>query len=86
MARYFFHLRDGEDHTLDPEPVELPDVETAARRAHREARVILGNDLQESGRIKLDYRIDVEDEAGTILYTLPFTEVVEIVLPVGEAA
>lgn len=86
MATFFFHLRDGRDHTLDPEPVELPDIAAAARRALREARVILGNDLQESGRIKLDYRIDIEDETGSVIYTLPFTEAVEIVRPEDGAA
>ena len=63
MARYFFHLRDGDDQLLDPEGTELSDKQSIEAAALRAARDTLSHELQ-SGRLDLRYRIDVEDEAG----------------------
>ena len=78
MARFFFHLRDGTDFALDPEGVVLPDLEAAQTAALQAARDTLGHDIRD-GRLDLRYRIDVEDERGTVLHSLPFEDAFEII-------
>jgi len=78
MARYFFHLRDGEDLLLDPEGRDLQSLESIAAVALYEARAIIGDEAR-SGRIQFDKRIDVEDEFGTVVHRLPFADAVKLV-------
>jgi len=80
VARYFFHLRYGEDVLLDPEGVDLPDTGIIASRAMHEARSILSHEAI-AGRLRLDQRIDVEEADGTIVHSLPFCDAIEIVPP-----
>jgi len=77
MALYFFHLRDGQDILLDPEGVDLPDPAAIARNALAAARSILSTEVLE-GRLPLDMRIDVEDEAGALVHRLPFADAIAI--------
>ena len=76
MARYFLHLRDGSDETLDPEGHELPE-EAIAPTALAAARDCMAGDVKK-GRLDLRYRIDVEDEEGRIVHSLPFADAVTI--------
>jgi hypothetical protein len=78
MAHYFFHLRDGVDVLLDPEGCELPDLAAIVARTLVTARSILGAEALE-GRIAFNMRLDVEDEAGAIVHSLPFADAVVIV-------
>lgn len=43
MAQYFFHLRDGTDHILDPEGTELADLPAVQQHTMRCARDTLSN-------------------------------------------
>lgn len=79
MPRYYFHLRDGTDHVLDADGIDLPGPASVALRALKEARGLLGHEVQASGRLELGFRIDVEDEAGSIVHTLPFEQAVSII-------
>jgi hypothetical protein len=38
MSLLYFHLRDGADHLLDPDGIELPYLEAAKKRAVESAR------------------------------------------------
>jgi hypothetical protein len=78
MPRFYLHLRDGIDELIDPEGAELIDVQAAAARALKEARCILSDEVK-TGRVKLAQRIDVEDQGGSLVYSLPFTDALEIV-------
>ena len=78
MARYYLHLRDGNDETLDPEGREFVDMDELKETVVREARDVIGGDVKK-GLVDLRYRIDAEDESGTILYSLPFAGAVSIV-------
>ena len=80
MHRYFFHLRDGTDSILDPEGRLLEDQDAIARVALVEARGIIAEDARK-GEILLNQRIDVEDEAGTLVHRLDFADAVRIVEP-----
>jgi len=77
VPRYFFHLYDDLD-CADLEGVELPDLDAAQATASREARSLMGDLLDREGRIALHHRIDIEDEQGTVLATIPFRDVVAI--------
>lgn len=78
MPRFFMHLRDGTDEVLDPEGVELPDLDAARSKALTAARDVLAGDVRH-GLIDLRYRIDAEDEAGRLVYSLPFKHAFSIV-------
>ena len=78
MSRFYFHLCDHVDQLLDPEGVELPDLESAKAHAMAAARDVMSGDLQ-LGIIDLRYRIDVEDAAGVRVYSLPFKHAVSVV-------
>jgi hypothetical protein len=80
LPLFFFHLRDGDDILLDPEGREIQGADAIAAAALREARSIIGDDALK-GCIRLDQRIDVEDELGTVVHSLDFADAVEIVLP-----
>jgi hypothetical protein len=78
MAHYFFHLRDGEDILLDPEGCDLPDLAAIVAKALIGARSILSAEALE-GRIPFNMRLDVEDEGGVIVHSLPFADAIVIV-------
>ena len=78
MARYFFHLRDGEDILLDPEGIELADIEAVQKKALESARDTLSHDMKD-GVLDLKYRIDVEDAGGTVVYSLPLRDAFRMV-------
>jgi hypothetical protein len=65
MARYFFHLRNGENVLLDTEGSEL-DGGGIPGRALAEARALIADEAKE-GRIRLDQRIEVENASRGIV-------------------
>lgn len=78
MARYFMHLRDGTEQILDPEGLEFQTIEAVRKAVLVSARDLMTGDIRE-GVIDLRFRIDVEDEGGDIVYTLPFKHAVNII-------
>ena len=84
MARYFMHVRDGTDELLDPEGLEFPTLEAMRRAALVTARDLIAGDVRD-GRIDLRFRIDVHDETGAIVYSLPFKHALSIIFE-GDAA
>jgi hypothetical protein len=77
MARFFFHLRDGSDILLDPEGIELPDLAAVRKAALVTARDMLSHGIKE-GVLDTHFRVEVEDEAGAVLYRLPFSSAFEV--------
>lgn len=78
MVRYFLHLRDGTDELLDPDGREFASMEALAIYATLSARDLLAGELQKDGTLDLRQRLDAEDEAGQIVYTLQFKDAVTI--------
>lgn len=78
MPRYFFHLRDGVDRLLDPDGRDLPSLEAVEAVTLDEARGVISHDALE-GRIKLTYRIDVEDAEGHQVHRLEFEDAVDVI-------
>lgn len=71
MPRYFFHVMDGAS-MRDQEGTELPDVYTAQAEAIR----LSGEVLRDMGARFWDgteWRLEVADEAGQVLFTLRFS-------------
>ena len=77
MSRFFFHVRDDMD-VPDDEGAELPDVAAAWAYAAGAARVLMCETLRQQGRITLHHRIDIEDERGGVLASVPFGDAVRI--------
>ena len=77
MPRFYFNVFD-DTVCFDNEGVELPDVFAVRELALEVAREVLALDIMEKGTIKLGYRIEVEDEGGRPVLTLPFRSAVTI--------
>ena len=78
MPRFFMHLRDTAEELLDPEGVELLDLDAVRSKALAAARDVIAGDLR-NGIIDLRYRIDAENDAGDIVYSLPFKHAFSII-------
>ena len=76
MPRYFFHFYDG-PILRDQDGIELADAEAACAAALAGAREVMCDQLMK-GRLSLHHRIEVEDEDGKAILTLPFGEAVRI--------
>lgn len=78
MARYFMHLRDGTEQILDPEGLEFATMEAVRKAVLVSARDLMTGDVRD-GVIDFRFRIDVENEGGEIVYTLPFKHAINII-------
>jgi hypothetical protein len=76
MALYYFHQMDGEE-ILDPEGIDLPDLEAVRHEAIRGAREILGEDLR-NGMFDLRWRFEIVDEVGRLVMVVPFSDAVDL--------
>jgi hypothetical protein len=78
MPRYFMHLRNHIDEILDPEGVEMASLEAVKSAVLASARDVMVGDLKK-GLLDLRHRIDAENMAGAIIFTLPFKHAVNII-------
>ena len=76
MPRFFFNLRD-EVSVEDCEGKDLPDAGRARELAVDYARGIMSEDVKD-GRLVLRDEIDILDEQGEKILTLPFRDAIEI--------
>jgi hypothetical protein len=76
MPRFFFHLYD-DMVSVDDEGTELPDAKAAHECAVKSARAIACQEVLE-GHLNLRHRIEVEDERGTPVLTVHFSDVVKL--------
>jgi hypothetical protein len=79
------HLRDGTEQILDPEGLEFASVDAVRKATLIAARDLMTGDVR-AGVIDFRFRIDVEDEAGAVVYTLPFKHALSIIPDLPEAA
>lgn len=76
MPRFFFHLHDdGVAH--DDEGRELADIEAAKREGIKGGRELMCEQLR-NGSLVLNHLIEVEDESGNTVATIPFRELVRV--------
>jgi hypothetical protein len=70
-TRYFFHLRDSEGLVPDEDGMVLRGMDEVRREAIRGARWIAAAAAESPGQHCANGRIEVQDEAGNIVYELP---------------
>jgi hypothetical protein len=75
MPVYFFHIRGGPADVEAAEGLEFPDDDAARRAALAGARSLIAADVLD-GMLNLDSRIDVADEGGSTLFSVPFASAV----------
>lgn len=78
MARYFMHLRDGTEELLDDEGQEFVNLDSLRTAVLAAARDLMVGDMR-NGVLDLRFRIEAEDEHGTVVYSLPFKHAVSII-------
>ncbi|MDH2357091.1 hypothetical protein ABIB90_008168 [Bradyrhizobium sp. JR4.1] len=74
MARFYFHLRAGDEITLDEEGTELPDLSAAEGEAVLVARELLAEAIK-SGTPDVSEVLVIADEVGRPLSTVPLATV-----------
>ena len=78
MSRYFFHVY-SDTVAIDEEGQELSSLSIARAAAIRAAREFAAEEITNSGQVSLRHRIEVEDENGRPLFTLPFSAAFKII-------
>jgi len=73
MPRYFFHLCNGTGLIEDEEGQELTDESSAREIAIKEARNLMSEEMRQ-GELNVASFIEVQNERGEYLFTLPFEE------------
>ena len=76
MPRYYFHVFNDEV-TFDSEGQELAGLDEARRVAVEAARSLICQSVG-AGHIDLSHRLDVNDERGSVVLSVPFGSVLEI--------
>jgi hypothetical protein len=74
VPRFFFNSHDGDQTFCDPEGTELADLDAAHHEALMDARWILAEGLR-TGRVMLARHSEITDEAGRVLATVRFRDV-----------
>jgi hypothetical protein len=69
MPRFMLRIRDDNDTVMDPETVDLPDLEEARAAA---LDVIQDLWVRRPSRVTKDMMFQVVDETGQVVLTVPF--------------
>jgi hypothetical protein len=77
MARYFFDLHECGTTSTDDEGCERESLAEVRDEALRAAREVMCAEVFE-GSLCLSCRIDVRDDTGTVVLTLPFKEALTV--------
>lgn len=77
MARFFLHLYNSIGYVPDEEGQDLRDLEDARGIAVDSIRDMIAAEAR-TGKIDLQGRIEIREEAGRVLDTVQFTEAVVV--------
>lgn len=83
MPRYFFNVHDGHSE-IDNKGTELPDTNYARREAIRLSGNILDNEAKTIA-LGEEWRMEVVDDRGLILFRFDFTTTVSAAVPVNSS-
>jgi hypothetical protein len=72
------NLRDGTEELLDPDGLEFVSLDELRKAVLATARDLMCGDMV-AGVLDFRFRIDAEDGAGVIVYSLPFKHAVNII-------
>lgn len=78
VSRYFFHVY-SDTLAIDDEGQELASVAIAREAAIRAAREFAAEEITARGEVSLRHRLEVEDEDGRPIFTLPFSAAFKII-------
>jgi len=78
MPHYHFNLHNSLGFVPDEEGRDLADLGTARAVGIDETRSILAEEVR-AGRLDMVGRIEIVDQDGRSLLTIPFSEVIEII-------
>jgi hypothetical protein len=78
MPHFFFHLQNGQARLEDRRGVCLPDAEAAWYQAYRSARELLSDEARERREWGC-HSLEVVDERGGHVWTMPLAEIAELV-------
>lgn len=84
MNRYFLHVRGSREELRDEEGHVYDDAGLMEQAVLRAAREMIAADVL-TGVVRIDNRIDVEDENGRVVHSLRFKDAVTL-RPAGPAA
>lgn len=76
MPVFFFHIHDDLDF-IDEEGIDMADEAAACAAALAGARGMMSEEVKK-GHLDLRHSIEVEDEEGGAVFSLPFSDAVEI--------
>jgi hypothetical protein len=71
MSKFYFHIRNGDRLARDAEGIELGDIDAVREEATVAAREMIAELVRQGGRIE-GHSIEVTDEKGGIVLTIPF--------------
>jgi hypothetical protein len=77
MARYFLNLHERGTVLVDEDGVDRPGLEAARTEALRTVRAIMSSDVNE-GHLCLSGSVEVMDDAGQTVATVPFKDAIMI--------
>ncbi len=75
MAHYFLQIRHGARFTEDPEGADFLNLEAARTEALGVARDLLSSAVLQ-GHLPLKHSVEIADDTGRVLLTVPFREAV----------
>lgn len=79
MPRYFLHMHNSTGLIEDDEGQEHPDLASARASAIQSIRSVASEEVR-GGSLDLRGRIDITDEAGELLASVPFPEAIALAL------
>ncbi|AYD04618.1 hypothetical protein [Neorhizobium sp. NCHU2750] len=77
MIRLYFHIREGDRLSRDPEGAEFQDVQTAHTEAVRSARELLSQRVLNGEEID-GQSFELTDESGAVVDTVKFRDVLRL--------
>ncbi len=77
MPRYFLHIHNAHGKVEDEEGVDVSSLSAASEIAVTGIRDLLAAETK-NGAINLNGRVDIANEAGKILVSIPFEKAVKV--------
>jgi hypothetical protein len=78
MARYFLHIHNSHGEAEDDEGMEATSLSEAREKAVRGIRSLLSAEA-ENGHMNFKGRIEIADETGKLLLSVPFRDAITVI-------
>jgi hypothetical protein len=74
--RYFIHIVTDQERIVDPDGGEFTDLASAREEASQSARDLMAEELRKGRPVPFTWLVQVADDGGNVLLTLPFARLV----------